>query len=460
MQRIDNEVSKILIESIESKGLKYQLASPHDHRLNPAERAVQTWKNHFISNLHGCDSEFPAYKWCEIMHQCEMTLNMLRRSRINPKMSAYTQLFGSFDYNRTPLAPLGTKAFVHERTGQRRSHADHGKVGYVIGNSPQHYRHLYFYLPSTRGNRHTDTYVFIPSKFELPANAAADRATIALEEFTVAMKAKRNRDIPFINNSINNAIGVLSKLLQPTRQVTTSTATRPRVINGVAQRPRVDNNNVNDVQGPRVNNNNRNNAQRPRVNNNNRNNVQRPRVDTNNNVPTQRVLRPRAKVHKQKYPRGTRVYKIFGETTRLVEHKGYISDFDKKEGYYKVRYHDGDSEECTEEEIATMLKPTEKNTNVMRALATTKHERIIEQYAKMETVYTPPPKFLGGLSKAMECVEMMALEAVNTTFGTIGGQNYHYANAVIDEETGDVMNLKKLLKHPKYMEVWTRAAAK
>lgn len=80
MQRIDNEVSKVLIESIEAKGLKYQLASPHDHRLNPAERAVQTWKNHFISNLHGYDRHFPAYKWCEIMHQCEMTLNMLRRS--------------------------------------------------------------------------------------------------------------------------------------------------------------------------------------------------------------------------------------------------------------------------------------------------------------------------------------------------------------------------------------------
>ena len=52
IQRIDNEVSKILIEAIEEKKLKYQLASPHDHRLNPAERAVQTWKNHFISNSH------------------------------------------------------------------------------------------------------------------------------------------------------------------------------------------------------------------------------------------------------------------------------------------------------------------------------------------------------------------------------------------------------------------------
>ena len=99
------------------------------------------------------------------------------------------------------------------RTTQRRSHADHGKIGYVIGPSPQHYRHMYFYLPSTTGNRHTDTYVFILSKFELPANAAADRATTALEEFTAAMKTKRNRDIPFTNKSINNAIGVLSDLL-------------------------------------------------------------------------------------------------------------------------------------------------------------------------------------------------------------------------------------------------------
>ena len=137
MQQIDNEVSTILVESIEEKGLQYQLASPHDHQLNPARRAVQTWKNHFTSNLHGCDRDFPAYKWCKTINQCEMTLNMLRRLRINPKISVYTQLFGSFDYNQTPLTPLGTKAFLHKRTEQRQSHADHGKVGYVIGNSPK-----------------------------------------------------------------------------------------------------------------------------------------------------------------------------------------------------------------------------------------------------------------------------------------------------------------------------------
>ena len=70
-------------------------------------------------------------------------------------------------------------------------------------------------------------------------------------------------------------------------------------------------------------------------------------------MPPSIVLRPRAKVHHQKYSRGTRVYRIFGEPTRLVEHRGYISDFDKKEEYYNVKYQDGDNEEYTEKEIGT-----------------------------------------------------------------------------------------------------------
>ena len=76
-----------------------------------------------------------------------MTLTILRRSRINPKLSAYNhQIFRNFDYNATPLAPLGTKAFVHERPRQRPSHGVHGKIRYVIGPSMHHYRHLNYYI--------------------------------------------------------------------------------------------------------------------------------------------------------------------------------------------------------------------------------------------------------------------------------------------------------------------------
>lgn len=64
IQRLDNEASKLFIKAITNKGLDYHLASPHDHRLNPAKRAIHTWNNHFISNLHGCDGQFPANQWC------------------------------------------------------------------------------------------------------------------------------------------------------------------------------------------------------------------------------------------------------------------------------------------------------------------------------------------------------------------------------------------------------------
>jgi hypothetical protein len=98
LQRLDNEVSKVLIQAIKDKGIDFQLASPNDHRLNPAERAIQTFKNHLIAILHGCDKRFPVWLWCQIIPQVVMTLNMLRRSRINPRLSAHTQIFGVFDY--------------------------------------------------------------------------------------------------------------------------------------------------------------------------------------------------------------------------------------------------------------------------------------------------------------------------------------------------------------------------
>ena len=131
LQRLDNEVSKVLIQAIKNKGIDYQLASPNDHRLNPAKRAIQTFKNHLIAILHGCDRKFPAWLWCQIIPQVVMTLNMLRRLRINPRLSAHTQIFGVFDFNRTPLAPIGTRNVVHERTTQQGSttFSDHGVIG-------------------------------------------------------------------------------------------------------------------------------------------------------------------------------------------------------------------------------------------------------------------------------------------------------------------------------------------
>ena len=57
--RLDNEVSKILIDAIGEDNLECQLASPSDHRQNPAERAIQDVKAHFISIRSITDESFP-----------------------------------------------------------------------------------------------------------------------------------------------------------------------------------------------------------------------------------------------------------------------------------------------------------------------------------------------------------------------------------------------------------------
>ena len=59
LQYLYNEVSNELIATIKDKKLQYQLASPHDHRVNPAERAIQTFKNHFNRQSTRLRQEMP-----------------------------------------------------------------------------------------------------------------------------------------------------------------------------------------------------------------------------------------------------------------------------------------------------------------------------------------------------------------------------------------------------------------
>jgi hypothetical protein len=65
------------------------LVERHNHCVNAAERAIQTFKDHFVSALATTDSEFPLQLWDRLALQVENTLNMLCPSRIDPKMLAY-----------------------------------------------------------------------------------------------------------------------------------------------------------------------------------------------------------------------------------------------------------------------------------------------------------------------------------------------------------------------------------
>ena len=92
-----------------------------------------------------------------------MTLNMMRASNINKKLSEYEQIYGTFDYNTTPLAPPGTKAIVHLKNNQRGTWAPKGVEAWYIGPCMNHYRCLNFYIPSTCGERVSDSAKLYPT---------------------------------------------------------------------------------------------------------------------------------------------------------------------------------------------------------------------------------------------------------------------------------------------------------
>ena len=55
-------------------------------------------------------------------------------------MSVEAQLNGEFDYNRTPLAPPGTNAVIHENPGSRGTWYLQVNKGWYIGGVPEHYQ--------------------------------------------------------------------------------------------------------------------------------------------------------------------------------------------------------------------------------------------------------------------------------------------------------------------------------
>ena len=102
------------------------------HRRNAAERAIRTFKSHFLAGLATCNPNFPITEWDHHLQQSELTLNLLRTSRVNPKLSSYAYLFGNFDFNKTPLALLGTRILIHAKPNKRDSRSFHGEDGWYI----------------------------------------------------------------------------------------------------------------------------------------------------------------------------------------------------------------------------------------------------------------------------------------------------------------------------------------
>jgi hypothetical protein len=132
-QTMYNESSAALKHYFTEKEMNYQLVPPHCHRNNAAERAIGTFKKHLKSGLATVDTDFPAHLRDRILHQAEITLNLLRASWLHPQLSATAHYHGPIDYNKTAFGPPCCKIIAYEKPAQRRTWAAHEQPRLSLG---------------------------------------------------------------------------------------------------------------------------------------------------------------------------------------------------------------------------------------------------------------------------------------------------------------------------------------
>jgi hypothetical protein len=193
---LDNEISAEFRTALTKYSKTFELTPANIHRRNAAERAIRTYKNHLLAGLATCDPDFPINEWDRLIPQSVLTLNLLRNSRVNPKLSSYAYLFGNFDFNQTPLAPLGTKAVVHKKASVRDSWAYHGVEGWTIGPSTEHYRCIKCFMPETRAEIDPDTIKLIQCKIPIPTFTDKEVIAQAILDIVHLLQKPSNHNIP------------------------------------------------------------------------------------------------------------------------------------------------------------------------------------------------------------------------------------------------------------------------
>jgi hypothetical protein len=187
---LDNEAPEALQEAIKNR-CKMQLAPPDTHRSNLAERAIQTFKNHFVSILSGIDKSFPINLWDRLLPQAVLTLNLLRQANANPNVSAHQYVHGTFDYNATPLGPMGCAVQLLNNRERRQSWEEHALDGWYLRTSLDHYCSHCIFVKRTNDEQISNTVNFKHQYITMPTVTPADIAIKAIQDLTNALKGEK-----------------------------------------------------------------------------------------------------------------------------------------------------------------------------------------------------------------------------------------------------------------------------
>lgn len=215
--RMDNQTSSQVHSFIvDSMGIPVQYVPPNNHRSLPAERAIQTWKEHCISSLSNVDPNFPLFLWDELDEQAEITLNHLLPYAPNPSISAYEGIHGKpYDFKAHPIHPPGMKVIAHTPAKSQEAWGIHGLLGYYLGPAPNHYRSFRVYIDKTKSIRITDTIQCFPTKLRVPGSNPADIIYNQLLKINQTLDMNKIRNADQIRPAIDNIKSIIESCTGP-----------------------------------------------------------------------------------------------------------------------------------------------------------------------------------------------------------------------------------------------------
>jgi hypothetical protein len=59
--KLDNEASQLLKSYLHEKNITFKLVPPYSYRINAAERAIISFKDHLIAGICSTDKAFPMH---------------------------------------------------------------------------------------------------------------------------------------------------------------------------------------------------------------------------------------------------------------------------------------------------------------------------------------------------------------------------------------------------------------
>ena len=169
-------------------------------------------KSFHLRNLHQ-RPDLPLNLWDKILPKATLTLNLLCPSRINLQLLAHAQIHGSFNFDKTPLAPPGIKFLTHKCAKVREYFSFRSTRDYYVGPCLNHYRCYKLWIPTTNSTRVTNTIDWFPHKIPMPI-ASANDILLATEKYLTESlcQSQQNPLLPPPNTQTRHALVKLNEI--------------------------------------------------------------------------------------------------------------------------------------------------------------------------------------------------------------------------------------------------------